>query len=73
MTVEFICKFEMQYYPFDKQKCLAYIVMKGNSGYFVNLIEENVTYTGPSDMKQYLIAGVRFVDNKHVSKTTPKL
>jgi hypothetical protein len=58
----------MSHYPFDYQKCLAHIVMKGKSGYFVDLIEENVTYTGPPDMKQYIIEGVTFADNKIVSK-----
>jgi hypothetical protein len=31
-------------------------------GYFVDLIKDNLTYTGPYDMMQYIIEGVSFSD-----------
>jgi hypothetical protein len=52
----------MSQYPFDNQKCLANIIMKGYTGYFVDLIKDNLTYTGPYDMMQYIIEGVSFSD-----------
>ena len=59
--MDFICQFDMSYYPFDTQTCQAIFAMKGNTGYFVKLVPENLTNLGPKDMMQYQIKHITFV------------
>jgi hypothetical protein len=54
---EFICLFDMSVFPFDTQKCSVIMVMKGNTGQFVELNPVNMTYSGPIDLTQYFIKG----------------
>ena len=58
--VDFICTFEMENYPFDKQACDARIVMKGNTGHFVEMVANNLTYHGTEDVMQYIIQRQEF-------------
>lgn len=52
---KFLCAFRFQSYPFDRQACSAQFTMKGNSGKFVKLVIDDMTYSGPIDLMQYFI------------------
>ncbi|CAM6054349.1 unnamed protein product [Sphagnum tenellum] len=52
---EFLCEFNMAVYPFDTQRCSVIVIMKGNSGKFARLIQENLRYLGPIDLRQYFV------------------
>ena len=51
----FICDFNMAWYPFDTQKCSMNFVVDKGSGDFVGLIAHDLKYSGPLDLTQYFI------------------
>ena len=56
----FICDFDMQWYPFDTQRCFLVFRMQGDSWKFVNLLREKLNYLGPKDLMLYFIKDVTF-------------
>ena len=60
--VDFICNFDMMWYPFDIQHCFMNICMEGNGDIFVELLPGDIIYDGPIDLSQY------FIRNKDISK-----
>ena len=64
IIMESFCPFELWYYPFDIQKCLIILANQGNEGENIELIEQNLTYLGPTTMKQYDIDSVKFEPNQ---------
>ncbi len=55
---EFICEFHMANFPFDTQRCDVVVIMKGNTGKFVDMVEGALRYMGPIDLTQYFIRRV---------------
>ena len=53
--VEWICDYDMRWYPFDSQTCTMVFVPEGNSGEFVELVPAELDYLGPKDLTQYFI------------------
>ena len=53
--VEFICTYDMVFYPFDIQVCTADMVIHGNTAKFINLLPGTLKYTGGPDFAQYYI------------------
>ena len=51
----FICDFDMAWYPFDTQKCSMNFVMEKGSRDFVDLLAHDLEYSGPLDLTQYFI------------------
>ena len=51
----FICDFNMAWYPFDTQKCSMNFVVDKGSGDFVGLLAHDLKYSGPLDLTQYFI------------------
>ena len=43
------------WYPFDTQTCHMLINPDGNSGEFINLIDDGLEYLGPMDLAQYFV------------------
>ena len=43
------------WYPFDTQTCHMLINPDGNSGEFINLIDDGLQYLGPMDLAQYFV------------------
>ena len=57
---EFICSFDLSYYPFYTQECDLKFKMKGNTKEFVNLIKGYSTYKGPIQFSTYSIKAPTF-------------
>ena len=69
--MNFICNFELSWYPFDTQHCYMNISLEGNSAIFVDLgilfdclqtlanlpspVAGDIAYDGPIDLSQYYI------------------
>ena len=56
--IEFICEYDMRWYPFDSQTCYMVVLMEGNSGKFVELVDDLIKYTGPKELTQYFVKNV---------------
>ena len=67
--IEFICEYDMRWYPFDSQTCYMVVLMEGNSGKFVELVDDLIKYTGPKELTQYFVKNVnmRIRDFRHMS------
>jgi hypothetical protein len=61
VTVDFICTFDMHWYPFDVQECEAIIDLRSKDVHFINLVEGKVDYSGPQYLLQYTVQEVVFV------------
>ena len=64
VIVESDCVFDLEYYPFDNQNCQITLAYQGNQGEIIKLIAENITYLGPTTMKQYEIDMIKFEPNQ---------
>ena len=53
--VDFICDYDMRFYPFDIQTCTANLIIDGNTAKFIDLIPGNLTYSGSVDLSQYYV------------------
>ena len=56
-AIDFICDFKLAWYPFDEQKCHIYLDLSEKDAKYVDLIPQNITYSGPIDSSQYQIKG----------------
>ncbi len=65
-TVDVICEFDMRVFPFDTQRCQVVFALKGNSNYFVKLLQDKVTYSGSENIMQYVVHKVDFILNVSV-------
>ena len=67
--VDFICEYDMRWYPFDYQTCHMVILMDGNMGMFVDLVADSLNYSGPTELTQYFVKntemGVKSFGSKH--------
>ena len=59
-NINFICDFDMRWFPFDTQRCSLIIITQGDSGKYVELIKETLDYSGPKDMMLYFIKDQQF-------------
>ena len=53
--IDFLCDYQMHYYPFDVQLCTMDLIIDGNTAKFIDLLPGNLTYSGSVDMAQYYI------------------
>ena len=53
-VVEFRCRFDMSWYPFDTQDCSAEVGVE-NGDNFLELVGDKMEYIGDSDVMKYLI------------------
>ena len=53
------CTFELNYYPFDHQNCLI-VLVNGNDGEEIELVEGNLIYSGSKNVLQYVIEGLEY-------------
>ena len=53
ITIDSLCSFEMDNYPFDVQLCKVTLRPKPNSDLFVELWGDDIRYYGPKDLMKY--------------------
>ena len=67
-TVDFICPYKMNRYPFDIQECNGTLEPKTNSDFFVKLVPKFLDYLGPTDlMKYHMKENATFIKTNNVS------
>ena len=57
---EFMCDYDMFWFPFDTQSCSVQLYQKEDH---VNLVPENLTYGGPKKLEQYTVTGVKMCNS----------
>ena len=59
--VNWICEYDMSWYPFDTQTCYMKLQPDGNSGEFIDLVDDGLEYLGPRDLTQYFIRSTKMI------------
>ena len=54
-TMDFLCRFQLQKYPFDTQTCKIVLSSVEKDLDFLNLGPSNITYSGPQNMMTYTV------------------
>ena len=54
-TIVWICQFNMMWYPFDTQTCAMQFKIVKKFADLVDLSPQNLTYSGASDLAQYIV------------------
>ena len=52
---EWICDYQMNWYPFDTQKCRMTFAVTKDMNNFIRIIGNGHTYTGPVELTQYFV------------------
>ena len=53
--IEFLCGFQMQWYPFDTQTCYMKFMLEEEIDSFVDLLPGTQDYLGPKELTQYFV------------------
>ena len=53
--IEFLCSFQMEWYPFDTQTCYLEFMLDGQIDFFVDLLPGTQEYIGPKELTQYFV------------------
>ena len=70
-TINFICNYKMDYYPFDIQECNGTISIDTESDFFVRLIAKDLSYAGPENLMKYNFKNISFVEKVQVTLSYP--
>ena len=62
--VNFICIYDMQYYPFDVQICTIDMIMAGSTDMFIDLRPGKLHYSGEKDLSQYYVMDFKMIKAK---------
>ena len=54
-AIDFLCEYDMRWYPFDVQTCHIDFELKGNLGDFIDILPDTLDYLGPKELTQYFI------------------
>ena len=66
-TIDFICNYNMDHYPFDIQECQGIVSITTESDFFVKLIAKDLMYKGPTNLMQYVLDNISFIKTDEVS------
>ena len=58
--IEFLCEYNMAWYPFDIQKCSMEFKPDGNTGEYIQLIKHQFRYLGKQELSVYFIRDSTF-------------
>ena len=61
---EFICTYDMRFYPFDIQVCTIDLVVDGSTAKFIDLLPGKLVYSGEPDLSQYYVMGFDIFSSK---------
>ena len=56
-AVDFLCEYNLAWYPFDIQKCSLEFKPDGSSGEYIHLIRDKFRYLGEEELSVYFIQG----------------
>ena len=54
-NIRFICNYQMQWYPFDVQKCKLILAMQGKTSDFTQLHNQVLQFLGNEEVNQYVV------------------
>ena len=54
-NIEFLCDYQMHWYPFDTQTCYMEFRLEADMQTFVNLVPGSQQYQGPEELTQYFV------------------
>ena len=63
--VQFICTYDMRYYPFDIQICTVDLTIDDNAANFLKLQPGKITFSGPSSFAQYYVMSYDIYSDKN--------
>ena len=58
--IDFICRYNMAWYPFDIQKCSLEFNPDGNTGEYIQLVRDKFKYLGKQELSVYFIRDTTF-------------
>ena len=58
--IEFVCIYDVSWYPFDIQKCTMDLKSPGTTGTYVDLIKDKLIFTGNKEMSSYFLRDIKF-------------
>ena len=61
---DFICTFDLTWFPFDTQNCSMNFISLTNNGHEVRLIKGRFTYTGADDLSRQFVRNQFFIINR---------
>ena len=64
-NVEWICVYQLTWYPFDTQTCSMILDTDGNSEEFINLNIGSLEYSGPMDLTQYFVKSTSMIKTEN--------
>ena len=64
-NVEWICVYQLAWYPFDTQTCRMILEADGNSEEFVDLNVGTIEYSGPLDLTQYFVKSTSLIKTEN--------
>ena len=64
-NVEWICVYQLAWYPFDTQTCRMILGAEGNSEEFVDVNVGAIEYSGPMDLTQYFVKSTSMIKTKN--------
>ena len=62
---EFLCSYDMAWYPFDSQKCGMHFILGFASRSFVSLKAGDLEFVGPRELSQYFVRKVTIKEHLH--------
>ena len=65
-TVNWICHYNMRWYPFDTQMCTIQMYQNEAS---VTLLPSYVNYSGPKELTQHIVKGVHVCSMKYKNRS----
>ena len=71
-ALDFICDFQLAWYPFDQQNCQILVELSGTDESYIKLVPEDTRYFGPGDLSQYVVKSTKLNLSRKVVENTVK-
>ena len=63
-TTEFVCEFNFELFPFDRQECYIEIFYDGTEAKFIELMGKKLTFNGRENVNQYTLEAPLMIKKK---------
>ena len=71
-AIDFTCDFKLAWYPFDEQQCHIYLDLSEKDQKYIELLPQNIEYSGPTHLSQYYIKGESIDRRRHSDGSVEK-